>query len=70
MEFILPEVGAEQFSRHLIRKFELTEFFASLSIRVLIEGSAQKTLACWRSISLSFGAVLGYAFEILTTVLG
>ena len=31
MEFILPEVGAEQFSRHLIRKFELTEFFASLS---------------------------------------
>ena len=31
MEFVLPEVGAEQFSRHLIRKFELTEFFASLS---------------------------------------
>ena len=31
MGFVLPEVGAEQFSKHLIRKFKLAEFFASLS---------------------------------------
>ena len=31
MEFVLPEVGAEQFGKHLIREFKLAEFFTSLS---------------------------------------